>query len=272
MPGTRFTDIRRFSSIDSTNRYLLEQARAGAVDGTVAVASHQTAGRGRLGRTWEAPPGSNLLVSVLLRLDLPVGERSLIAAAVALAAVDAARVVAATDLGIKWPNDLLAPDGRKVAGVLSEADLTAASKGGPLPVVVGIGINSNWPLDQDELPSDLAGAATSLAQLAGHAVDLDALLEELLSALEGRLGGLETPRGRTGLAHELRLRCTTIGTVVRVELAGEQFEGTAVGLSPEGHLIVDHGGKARAVIAGDVVHVRPAFPEVVGPGSPNRSE
>ncbi len=71
MPGPRFTDIRRFDTIDSTNRYLLEEARAGAPEGVVAVADHQTAGRGRLGRRWEAPAGANLLVSVLLRPDLP---------------------------------------------------------------------------------------------------------------------------------------------------------------------------------------------------------
>jgi BirA family transcriptional regulator, biotin operon repressor / biotin---[acetyl-CoA-carboxylase] ligase len=83
MPGTRFSDIRRFDTIDSTNRYLVEEARAGAPEGVVVVAAHQTAGRGRLGRRWEAPAGTNLLLSVLLRPDLPAEERHLATASVA---------------------------------------------------------------------------------------------------------------------------------------------------------------------------------------------
>ncbi len=89
MSETRFVDVRRFASIDSTNRYLLDEARAGAKEGVVAVADHQTAGRGRLGRTWQAPSGANLLLSVLLRPSVPADERHLVTAAVALAATDA---------------------------------------------------------------------------------------------------------------------------------------------------------------------------------------
>ena len=92
-------------------------------EGLVAVAAHQTAGRGRLGRRWEAPPGSNLLVSVLLRPDLGPGQRHLVSAVVALAAAGGrAADVAGVRPGIKWPNDLLAADGGKLAGVLAEAD------------------------------------------------------------------------------------------------------------------------------------------------------
>ena len=171
MPGSRFTDIRRFESIDSTNRYLLEEARGGAPDGVVAVADHQSAGRGRLGRRWEAPPGANLLVSVLLRPDLPADQRQLAGAVVALAATDAVAGVAGVDVGIKWPNDLLGPDGRKLAGVLAEADLSAGPTDGtlPPPIVVGIGINVNWPRDDGDLPAELLGSATSLCQLVGRA-------------------------------------------------------------------------------------------------------
>ena len=136
MPGARFTDIRRFDTIDSTNRYLLDQARAGAPDGVVAVADHQSAGRGRLGRRWEAPTGANLLVSVLLRPDLPPPLRHLVPAVVALAASDAAETVTGLVLGVKWPNDLLGSDGRKVAGVLAEGDL-AGGEGPPAPPSLG---------------------------------------------------------------------------------------------------------------------------------------
>src|SRR5271168_5153562 len=137
MPGTRFTDVRRFGTIDSTNRYLLEEARAGAHEGVVAVADHQTAGRGRLGRRWEAAPGANLLVSVLLRPALAPQRAQLGASVVALAAAEAVWAVAGVEVGIKWPNDLLAADGRKVAGVLAEADVSASTTaGGPSPPIV----------------------------------------------------------------------------------------------------------------------------------------
>ncbi len=261
MPGPRFTDIRHFESIDSTNRYLLDEARAGAPDGVVAVAEHQTAGRGRLGRRWEAPAGANLLASVLLRLDLPVAHRHLASAVVCLAAADAAEAVAGLRLGVKWPNDLLAGDGRKVAGVLAEADVApaaAASAGWPA-IVVGIGMNVNWPAVDTELPDELRGSATSLCQQAGHPLDRSDVLEALLSALGPRIADLDTPVGRTRQAGELRARCITIGSPVRVELADGAFQGRAVDVTPEGHLVVHvDGGGIRTVVAGDVVHVRPS--------------
>ncbi len=261
MPGARFTDIRHFGSIDSTNRYLLDEARAGAPDGVVAVAEHQSAGRGRLGRRWEAPSGANLLASVLLRPDLPVAHRHLASAVVCLAAADAAEAVAGLRLGVKWPNDLLGGDGRKVAGVLAEADVApvAAPPAGRPAIVVGIGINVNWPAADTDLPAELQGSATSLRQQAGHAVDRIEVLEALLRALEPRLVDLDTPIGRTRQAAELRIRCVTIGMPVRVELADATFEGRAVDVTPEGHLVVQvEGGGIRTVVAGDVIHVRPS--------------
>ncbi len=98
MLGDLFADVRRFPSIDSTNRYLLDEARAGAPEGVVAIADHQTSGRGRLGRRWEAPAGTNLLASVLLRPDLRVEERHLASAVVSLAGRQAARQIAGVTL------------------------------------------------------------------------------------------------------------------------------------------------------------------------------
>ncbi len=261
MPGPRFTDIRRFQSIDSTNRYLLEEARRGAPDGVVAVADHQTAGRGRLDRRWEAPPGANLLVSVLLRPDLPTDQRQLAGAAVALAAIEAVDTVAGLEVGIKWPNDLLGPDGRKLAGVLAEADVSGRSPDGEpprAPIVVGIGINVNWPRGDRDLPAELIGSATSLSQQGGRTLDRAALLDALLGALEPRAADLDSAPGRARQAADFRARCTTLGTRVRVELADDRFEGLATDLTPEGHLIVEVDGSPRTVVTGDVVHVRPS--------------
>ncbi|MGD0883039.1 MAG: biotin--[acetyl-CoA-carboxylase] ligase [Acidimicrobiales bacterium] len=272
MSQTRFHDVRRFESIDSTNRYLLDEARAGAAEGVVAVADHQTAGRGRLGRSWEAPAGANLLFSVLLRPTMEPAERHLATTAVALAAIDAIVALAAaldgssTDagqrgaagrIGIKWPNDLVGPDGRKLAGILAEADLTSGSAASPAPIVVGIGVNVNWPAVDEDLPAELRGTAVSLRQLVGRPVDREALLSELLAALEPRVTALSTAQGRARLAEDFRSVCTTVGTRVRVELPDGAFEGTATAVTSEGHLSVDTGQGIRTVVAGDVIHVRP---------------
>ena len=255
-PG--FDDIRWFDSIDSTNRYLLDEARAGAPHGVVAVADHQTAGRGRLGRSWEAPPGSNLLVSILLRVDLPAEDRHLASAAVALAAASAITAETGVAPGIKWPNDLLAADGRKLAGVLAEADLAGPPEHGSPPIVVGIGINVGWPLSDDDLPDGLVGEATSLEQEAGRAVDRSALLFRLLEDLGPRLTGLGSSEGRAKVASDLRGTCVTLGRRVRVQLPDGQIEGTATDLTDEGHLVVATDDGSKTVVAGDVVHVRAA--------------
>jgi BirA family biotin operon repressor/biotin-[acetyl-CoA-carboxylase] ligase len=258
MPGVRFTDVRRFGTIDSTNRYLLDEARAGAPAGVVAVAEHQSAGRGRLGRRWEAPPGSNLLMSVLLRPGLPPDEWHLASAALCLAAVDGVRDATGLVLSVKWPNDLHSPEGLKVAGVLAEADLGGAPAGAPPPVVVGIGLNVNWPGSERDLPPELAGLATSLRLLTGREVDRTVLLDRILGRLADRAVALESPSGRSALADDLGARCTTVGARVRVDLPHRSFEGTATGLTPSGHLSVDEDGVAVTVVAGDVVHIRPA--------------
>ena len=250
LAATRFGDVRWFPEIDSTNRWLLAEARSGAPEGLVAVADHQSAGRGRLGRSWTAPPGSSLLASVLLRPGLSPESLHLVNVALALAAADACLEVAGVEVGLKWPNDLLVAD-RKVAGVLAEADL-----GGPgrPAVVVGIGLNVNWP---EELPPELAGTATSLNRLAGRTVDRAALLVRILVGLDRRYSALGAPGGPEALASEYRGRCATIGRAVRVELADETFTGTAADVDDAGHLLVMTDVCLRTVGAGDVVHLRP---------------
>ena len=244
-------DVRRFDAIGSTNSYLLEEARRGAPEGVVVVADHQTAGRGRLGRRWEAPPGTGLLVSVLLRPVLEPDRLHLCAAVVSLAAADACSQVAGVAPALKWPNDLLVL-GRKVAGVLAESD--PAAPGGPpgsVAVVVGVGCNVDWPG-----PPEADGAA--LSEAAGRPVDRDALLGALLDALAARRADLDDPAGRARTADELRRRSATLDSPVRVERAGAPpLVGTAVDLTPEGHLVVETAAGRVTVAAGDVVHVRP---------------
>lgn len=221
--------MRRFGDIDSTNTWVVEQARAGASAGLVAVADHQSAGRGRLGRTWEAPPGVNLLVSVLLRPGLPSERLHLVTAAVALAAADACESVAGVVPELKWPNDLLVGEA-KLGGILAESALPS--------VVVGLGLNVGW-------------APPGAARL-GEGVSRDDVLAALLDRLGPRVEDWD------GVARDHRRRCATLGRTVRVELADETFTGVAADITDEGHLLVDVGACLRTVTAGDVIHLRPA--------------
>jgi BirA family transcriptional regulator, biotin operon repressor / biotin---[acetyl-CoA-carboxylase] ligase len=238
--------VRRFDEIDSTNAYLRAEARLGAPEGTVAVADYQLAGRGRMDRRWEAPAGSSLLMSVLFRPEFDPAELHLVTAAVALAAAAACREVAGVGPVLKWPNDLLVGEA-KLAGVLAEADFSdpAASA-----VVVGIGLNVDWPG-----PAGVGG--TCLRDLSGGPVDRRELLEALLTALSSRRGLLDDPAGRRAVAAELRERCATLGRRVRVELAAEAVVGLATEIDDAGHLVVETSAGRTTVSAGDVVHLRP---------------
>ncbi|HET9442393.1 MAG TPA: biotin--[acetyl-CoA-carboxylase] ligase [Acidimicrobiales bacterium] len=219
-------DVRRFDELDSTNTWIMAQARAGAAQGLVAVADHQTAGRGRLGRRWESPPGANLLCSVLLR---PAALSHLVVVRMALAARDAVRAVAGLEVGLKWPNDLVTADGAKLAGLLAETDGAA--------VAAGIGLNVAW--------------APEGAACLGAEVDREAVLAALLEAL-----GRWCDASDDDVARAYREACVTLNRQVRVELLDESFTGSAADIDADGHLLVDTGACLRTVTAGDVVLVR----------------
>ncbi|MEA2900512.1 MAG: BirA family transcriptional regulator [Actinomycetota bacterium] len=229
---TRFGDVTWVAEVVSTNDEVAARARAGAPEGVVVVADRQAAGRGRRGRTWEAPADSSLLVSVWLRPPAP--HPAVIAAG--LAAADACRSTTGVAPSLKWPNDLVVDDRGKLAGILAEA----VGDG----VVVGLGLNVDWG------DTPLPPGATSLAQVTGTGVDRSRLLVAYLVALEARCR--QSPGA---LLAAYRAACSTIGRRVRVELpGGGSFEGRADGVDDDGRLVVD----GRSVAAGDVVHVRPA--------------
>jgi BirA family biotin operon repressor/biotin-[acetyl-CoA-carboxylase] ligase len=241
-------DVHRFDEIDSTNAYLHRQARLGAPEGTVAVAEHQSAGRGRLDRRWEAPPGASLLASVLFRPDFDPSELHLCTAAMALAAAEACRRVAGIGPVLKWPNDVVVGE-EKLAGVLAEAEFDGGPDGA-VAVVVGLGLNIDWPG-----PAGVGG--TCLLELGGEPVDRPALLSALLDALSARRALLDSGAGRREVVAELRNRCATLGRRVRVELAAEAVVGVATEIDDAGHLVVRTSDGPRTVSAGDVVHLRP---------------
>lgn len=267
-PGARFADVHWAAETGSTNADLMELARQGGAEGVVLVSDHQTAGRGRAGRGWEAPPGSSLLMSVLLRPPAAVVEACTMA--VALAAAEAVEAVAGFASRLKWPNDLVWPgDGsvqdRKLAGILAEADWPAGSTPADgyrrpparerVPVVVGIGVNVSWPT---ELPEDLAEVAIACNHVNGVEVDREDLLIALLQRLDERYAALLETGDRHALVDAWRAWSATIGRAVRVELGRDDVEGTAVDITEDGRLVVETAdGERRTFAVGDVVHLRP---------------
>lgn len=249
--------MQRLAETDSTNRVVLELARAGEPEGAVVVADHQSAGRGRLGRVWQAPPGASLLVTVLLRPTIAVADAHLVTIAAALAAADACAGVTGVRPALKWPNDLVVErhgTTRKVAGLLAES-LVRSSRVDA--IALGMGLNVQWPAD---LPEDLATIATALNHEAGADVDREAVLAAWLDCLADRYARLTSVGGAEALLAAYRVACVSLGRPVRVQLSDETFTGTAVEVTREGHLVVepDAGGGRRIVTAGDVVHLRPA--------------
>jgi BirA family biotin operon repressor/biotin-[acetyl-CoA-carboxylase] ligase len=256
LAGSRFHDLRWVAETGSTNRDLLDLARAGAPDGVVLVADHQTAGRGRLDRTWVAPPGASLLLSVLLRPTLDAADAPLLTVAMALAVAHAAAARAAA-ARLKWPNDVVVDDPpRKLAGILAESVVDAA---GSLAVVVGVGVNVQWPTPLPPELAPLAETATALNLVTGASIERDDMLTDVLRGFELRCARLEEPdpTGRAAVVDEARAVSATLGRRVRADLGTGVLEGTAVDLDERGDLVVvDDEGRRHVVVAGDVVHLR----------------
>jgi len=223
----------------STNAVLVERARAGTEpEFSVVVTTNQTAGRGRLGRTWVAPPGKTIAVSVLL--TPPNSEKlSWLPLVAGLAMTRAVRsLVTGHPVTLKWPNDVQV-DGLKVSGLLAELVPGAG-------VVIGAGLNLT--MDESELPTPVSTSLTLVGASADDLVDraLAAYLGELKGLYSGMLAGSD-------IRALVEAECSTIGRSVRVELpGGDNLYGTATGIDGEGRLIVD----GRAIAAGDVTHLR----------------
>lgn len=231
----------------STNAVLVERARAGGEpEFSVVVTTNQTAGRGRLGRTWTAPPGKTIAVSVLLSPPDRLGWLPLLAGLAMTRAVRS--LVTGHDVTLKWPNDVQV-DGLKVSGLLAELVPGAG-------VVIGAGLNLT--MDESELPTPVSTSLTLVGASADGLVDraLAAYLGQLKELYGGMLGGSD-------IRALVEAECSTIGRSVRVELpGGDELYGTATGIDAEGRLVVqpldENGRRAepRAVAAGDVTHLR----------------
>jgi BirA family biotin operon repressor/biotin-[acetyl-CoA-carboxylase] ligase len=231
------------ATLDSTNTRAVSLARAGAADGTVVLAEEQTAGRGRLGRQWHAPPGSALLMSLLLRPPLRPPQAQRVTMICSLAVLRALGAVCSLEARIKWPNDIVIADA-KLGGVLTELGVGA----GRLDyVVVGIGLNVN--LDVSRLPR-LASPATSLSSELGYLVSRPRLLLAYLQHVDDLYARL-----REGWSPRVAWRdaLATLGREVTVGLPEGTLHGVAEDVDDDGALLLrTEDGDLQRVLAGDV--------------------
>lgn len=240
-------------TIGSTNDRARELLSDAGGDGGVVLSEVQTAGRGRRGRSWLSPAGLNLTLSVALRPALRATDAWQLGLATALATLEACAPAAPrSSLGLKWPNDVVEQDGRKVAGLLLETVMSGERLTG---AVLGIGINANWR--PAEMPEEIAGRAMSLSALAGADVDRVALLDRLLDALDEEVLAVEA--GHSPLAR-YRAACVTIGREVAVDTAAGIVHGRAVGLDANGSLLLETTGGQIALSTGEVANVRGDMP------------
>jgi BirA family biotin operon repressor/biotin-[acetyl-CoA-carboxylase] ligase len=234
------------AEIGSTNAALAAAAAADEPEGAVLVAEHQVAGRGRLDRVWTSPPRAGITVSFLLRPDVPAARRAWLPLLTGVALAEAVGEVSGVRASLKWPNDLLAGDGRKLAGILAESHATA--------VVVGVGLNVST--DAAELPD----TGTSLSRVTGGTVDRAPVLLAFLRAVERRYLRWTEVLGdpvSSGLAEDYLRWSSTVGTDVVVGLPdGSALEGTAQAVDWDGRLVVATPEGTVALAAGDVRHVR----------------
>ena len=248
--------IELHDRLDSTNREAVKLAQAGVEHGTLVLADAQTAGRGRMTRSWFSPPDVNVYGSVVIR---PAIDAALVATwlswlplMAALGAAEAVEIVGGVGTVVKWPNDLLISE-RKVGGILCESGASTRSESFQ---VIGIGINVNGA--SEDFPDELRPIATTLRHETGGFIDRNRLVARLLVELESCLETFLS-LGSEPIALAYRRRCATIGKTVKAVLAdGQEYIGVAQGIEQDGSLTLalQSTSTVRQLRAADIVHLR----------------
>ncbi|MDO5535410.1 MAG: biotin--[acetyl-CoA-carboxylase] ligase [Propionibacteriaceae bacterium] len=243
--GGLWQQVEVVESTGSTNADLGVRAREGAPPGVVLASGHQSSGRGRLARSWEAPPNTSIACSVLVAPTRPLAEWGWLPLLVGMAVTDGVRASTGLDARLKWPNDVLVRD-RKLCGILCESVGDADAP----RAILGFGLNVNLRADQLPVPT-----ATS-TRLEGSDVEATAILAAVLRSLETWFVAWDEGED---VAEAYRRRCDTIGREVTVRVAGgDPVAGTAVGVDASGGIVVATASGERTFVAGDVEHLRPA--------------
>jgi BirA family biotin operon repressor/biotin-[acetyl-CoA-carboxylase] ligase len=236
-------ELRVLDETTSTSSDALAAARAGAAHGLVIIADRQTAGRGQKGRVWHSPPGDSIHMSVVVRLDVPPARVPPVTLAAGVAVCDAVNAFGAR-ASLKWPNDVLAHDHRKLAGILTES----TTRGGKLEaVIIGLGVN----VGTTAFPDELSTIATSIALAAGRAPARVDVAARVCGELER---WLEVFRARPAeVMAAWRQRTHLLGRPVRVRDGDEVIEGVARALDDDGVLVLDTAAGERRLVAGEVL-------------------
>lgn len=236
--------IHRFDTVDSTNTLAKTMARDGAPHGTVILADHQSAGRGRLGRSFDSPAGAGIYMSMILRPDCAPAELMHLTCAVAVAVCDGVEIALGFRPGIKWINDLVA-DSKKLAGILTELSINPQT-GLVDFAIIGIGLNCNQR--PEDFPPHLRSIACSAAMVTGQSIDRQRLTDAIITQLEQ----MNLTQKATIMAR-YRNDCITLGKEVTVIRGDSSRNGTALTVNDEGALtVLFPDGHTESVDSGEV--------------------
>ncbi|HWO01871.1 MAG TPA: biotin--[acetyl-CoA-carboxylase] ligase [Blastocatellia bacterium] len=235
--------VLRFEQLHSTNDLARDMAASGADEGIAITTREQTAGRGRLGRSWLSPPGKGLYLSLILRPQIKPEASAVITLAAAIAVAETLSLDFELPIDIKWPNDVLA-SGRKICGILVE---TAIEREQLLYAVAGIGIN----LAQREFPEEIRDSATSMLIESGKLIEPDDFLTPLLGRLEDWYrSALREPKAV--IDRWCELSTYAYDCAVSVETPNGLIDGLTRGLAPSGALVIEVAGQRHEITSGEV--------------------
>lgn len=238
-------EILYFDSIDSTNTKAQELAEKGYPSGTLVVADKQIAGKGRRGRNWESPSGCGIFMTLMLKPDINPNNASMLTLVSALAVAKALADITGKDAKIKWPNDIVI-DGRKVCGILTEM---SAQFDYINNIVIGIGINVN----NSSFPEEISATASSLRLLSGGKKYRRAeIIEKIMEYFEKYYSIFLETEDLSALVNEYDAMLVNMKRQVKVLDPKEPFEGTAMGITKTGELIVDTWESRKLVSSGEV--------------------
>ncbi len=234
-----------YDELASTNLQAKLDAENGAGEGTLIVADMQTAGRGRKGKGWSSPAGTNVYFPLILKPDYDVEQASMVTLVMGMAVAEGIRATCGVDARIKWPNDIVA-GGRKLCGMLAEMSVEREFIH---YVVVGVGIN----VKEQVFPEEIADTATSLWQECGRKVSRGQLIVNVMKAFEARYKVFCGSRSLSGLVEEYNGMLVNKNREVRVLDPKGEFRGVSRGINEKGELLVElEDGSVTAVYAGEV--------------------